>query len=223
MVTHQHIRNKKNLSARERLLTVGASNLSDVDLLSLILGSGTKKNPVTILAKKIVTLLKHKEINHVSAHDLGHIVGIGTAQASRIVATLELGRRFHHQPTKKIITTSQDVLDQVAELRNKHREHAVVLYLNARQELLSKETVSIGGLNVTHLQPRDVFATALTLPSAYVILVHNHPSGNSQPSQEDMELTIRFVQAGELLGVSIIDHIIIASNQSFSFREAELL
>jgi DNA repair protein RadC len=95
----------------------------------------------------------------------------------------------------------------------------MILYLNARQELLKNEVISIGGLNYATIHPRDVFMAAVSLPAAYLILIHNHPSGNTKPSQADMEVTQRLVAAGELLGIEILDHVIVANGTYFSFRE----
>jgi DNA repair protein RadC len=208
---------------REKLSNVGKANLTDTELLSLILGSGTKQFSVTKVAQLLLQQQSLTTLPHTTLAELTKIQGIGSTQASRLLACIELGKRMYTIPTAPLILSSEQVLHQVSSIRNHQREHLVALYLNARQELVQKETITIGGLNYTNVNPRDVFALAVTLPAAYVVLVHNHPSGNAQPSQADLEVTERLVAAGQLLGIMVIDHLIVTTQTYYSFKEGGLL
>jgi DNA repair protein RadC len=208
---------------REKLRDVGKQNLTDAELLSLLLGSGSKQKPLAQLSRSILRKFSLTDLLHVNAQQLCQITGIGEAQASRLLACVELGKRLHSPTQLPTIMTSEDVCQQATSIARKTREHLMVLYLNARQELVAKEVVSIGGLNYTNIQPREVFSLAVSLPAMYLILVHNHPSGTVIPSQADLEVTERLVAAGQLLGISILDHMIVAWNEYYSFREKGLL
>jgi len=208
---------------REKLAVIGQQNLTDVELLSLLLGSGSQKLPLEQLSKRILKTFSLQSLLTVTSQELQQVFGIGKAQASGLLACIELGKRLHTSSVMPTVFSSKDVLEQTKQINNKKREYLLVLYLNARQELLTKEVVSIGGLNYTNVHPRDVFMTAVNLPAAYLILVHNHPSGNVQASHADLEVTERLVAAGELLGITILDHLIVSNASYFSFKEEGLL
>lgn len=213
----------KTKQPRERLVLLGVANLTAIELLAIILGSGTKKQNVLNLAKKILHKFPLKDLVSTKISDLARIEGVGRVQASKILASLELGRRaIEGFPTKRLLTP-EDVLREVDDIRDKSREYLIALYLNARRELIKKQAITIGGLNQNIVEPRDVFNEALTLPCAFVILVHNHPSGDPSPSEDDKTVSKKLAAAGQLLGISIIDHIIVAKKEYFSFREAELI
>ena len=146
------------------------------------------------------------------------IPGLGRAKASQILAAVELGRRSA-LPTKERLINPQAVLNKVSEIRTKTREHTICLYLNGRHELLHQETIAIGGLNYSLIEARDVFGPALRLPAASVILVHNHPSGSIQPSEEDLRVTKRLLEVGKILGVTLLDHLIVTKKDYVSLRE----
>lgn len=213
----------KSKRPRERLFSLGVANLTTVELLAIILGSGTKKRNVLRLAKEIVKAIPIRNLPHAHISDLTKIKGIGPVQAGKILASLELGRRALEEMPAKRILTPNDVVREVDDITKKTREYLIALYLNARHELIKKQTITIGNLNQNIVDPRDVFAQALSLPCAYVILVHNHPSGDPKPSQDDKRLTKVLVKAGRILGVNLIDHIIVSKRDYFSFREAKLL
>ena len=140
-----------------------------------------------------------------------------------MLASFELGKRLTEHRSGSAIISSAEVIPHVSEIRQQNREHLLVLYLNGRQELIKKELVAIGGLNFNNLEPRDVLAPAVILPCAYFIMVHNHPSGNPTPSQDDLEVTERLLAAGELLGITLIDHIVVTATGLYSFKEKGLL
>ena len=211
------------LRPREKATKVGFSNVADDELLAILLGSGTKKKPVQELAKSILNQQPLAVWATLSPAHFEKIVGCGPVKSLQISACIELGRRIFVPPASPIIRTSHDVFIQLSYLANRTREEVVCFYLNARNELLSKQTVAVGGLNYSSLHPRDVFAPALQLPCASVILSHNHPSGNAEPSQEDIRVTETLQAAGNLLGIVLLDHIIVAKDKHVSLAELGIL
>ncbi|HUK62598.1 MAG TPA: DNA repair protein RadC, partial [Dongiaceae bacterium] len=152
------------------------------------------------------------------------VPGIGLARAAALIAAFELGRRAGEPgPPAAVLRGPDDVLAQVRDLVRARREHFVVLLLNARHELQVRETVSIGSLNASIVHPREVFLPAITHSAANVILVHNHPSGDPEPSEEDLGITRRLVEVGELVGIAVLDHVIVAERGIVSLRARELL
>ena len=150
--------------------------------------------------------------------------GIGLARAAALTAAFELGRRaLAWDGEAKVIRGPEDVQAHVRDLARARREHFVVLLLNARHELQGRETVSIGSLNASIVHPREVFLPAILHSAASVVLVHNHPSGDPEPSEEDLSITRRLVEVGELVGIEVLDHVIIASRGTTSFRNRKLL
>lgn len=136
----------------------------------------------------------------------------------------ELTKRRYRGRLPKAIRGPDDVVAVIgSKLKREHREHFIVLLLNARHEVLGKETVSIGSLNASIVHPREVFKPALLQSAASIVLVHNHPSGDAEPSEEDLSITKRLVEAGELLGIGVLDHVIVASRGIVSFRSRQLL
>lgn len=213
----------KHSRPREKLQEIGPENVTTTELLMLILGSGTKNNNVIEIAQAITNHLQNSDLTTVTTQQLRTLAGMGAAQACKIIACLELARRLHEPKPPNAILTSQDAYSLVASITSKQREHVVALYLNARREILRQDLISLGGLNYANLEPRDIFAQAIQLPCAYVILAHNHPSGDPKPSQDDLEFTEQIRAAGELLGVKVLDHLIVAKRGYFSFLERGLL
>jgi DNA repair protein RadC len=152
------------------------------------------------------------------------VSGVGPARAAALVAAFELGRRAIDRPTCRApIRGPEDVLAHVRDLPRARREHFVVLLLNARHELERRETVSIGSLNASIVHPREVFLPAILHSAASVVLVHNHPSGDPEPSEEDLSITRRLLEVGELVGIGVLDHVIVAARGTVSFRARQLL
>jgi DNA repair protein RadC len=219
------VKTQKQLSAkrsrpktREKLKSVGVENLSNVELLALVLGSGGRRFSVTALAAELLRRFPLSEISRQPPAALIAFSGMGTAKAAQILAALELGKRALHTG-QEAVRNPRAVLAHLEHIRGKQREYTVCLYLNARQELLHKETIAIGGLNYSLLEARDVFAPALRLPAASVILAHNHPSGSTEPSKEDLEVTCTLISAGKLLGITVLDHLIVTKKHYASLRE----
>lgn len=207
---------------REKLSQVGQSNLTILELLALIIGSGTKRFPVIKIAQQLQQQFSLSSYSTLTLPQLLKIPGIGTSQASRLLACVELGKRIFTIPTLIQITGSEQAVSQASAIRHLQKEHLLGLYLNARQELVHQEVITIGGLNYTNVSPRDVYAPALPIPAAYIILIHNHPSGSAEPSQADLEVTERLEAAGQLLGIALLDHIIVTSTTYYSFKESNL-
>lgn len=212
----------KNSRPRERLETEGKENLSDAELLALILGTGRPRKNVLELARSLFKHYPLSKLPHISLNQLTTISGIGKSKATRVLAAVELGKRLFAplSLTQTIILKTEDVLKEVKEIADKKQEYIVVLYLDARDQLIQKETVSIGSLNSNLITPREIFAPAVKLPCAKVILAHNHPSQDHTPSKEDILFTKRVQAAGEILGISLMDHIIICQNSYFSFSKS---
>jgi len=205
---------------RERFLQKGADALSKSDLLAILLGSGIKGTNVKQLSESIIKKFGKNFLN-IAVDDLLEIPGIGQAKALQIASAISLVKRFYEdeKTNEGIIKNSQDVLSHTYDLRDKKKEHLVCLYLNARNSLLKKEIISVGLLDKALLHPREIFYPATELNAASIILVHNHPSGDSSPSEKDNQIVEKIVQAGEIMGIPVIDFIIVSQNNHYSFYE----
>ena len=208
---------------REKLDGRGAGALSDAELLALVIGTGTRRRSALAIGRR----LARRAPAQLGAWPLARwrqVPGIGTARACALAAAFELGRRAAERPSPSpAIRGPDDVRAQVRDLPRARREHFVVLLLNARHELQARETVSIGSLNASIVHPREVFLPAILHSAASVVLVHNHPSGDPEPSEEDLGITRRLVQVGELVGIAVLDHVIVAARGVVSLRARELL
>lgn len=210
-----------HLQPREKAIKYGIQNLSDRELISILLGSGSRNNPVEKLATKILLLID-KTNGEVSTEGLRKIKGIGNAKATLISAAMEFSRRrLSHSITK--VTYPTDILPAVRHYVTRAQEYFITISLNGAHEIIKTRVVSIGILNRTLIHPREVFSDALKDRAASIILTHNHPSGNLDPSIEDKEVTTRLIEAGELLGIKVLDHIIFSSKSYFSFTENSLI
>lgn len=205
---------------RERFLKKGPEALSKSDLLAIVLGSGIKGKNVKQLSEHIIKKFGNNFLD-ISVDNLLTIPGIGQAKALQIASAVSLVKRFYNEEkgNEAIIRNYQDVLSFVYDLREKKKEYIVCLYLNARNVLIKKETISVGLLDKSLIHPREVFYPAVEANAASIILVHNHPSGESSPSDKDIEIVKKIVQAGEIMGINVIDFIIIAEGGSYSFSD----
>jgi DNA repair protein RadC len=212
-----------SLRPREKLFAQGAKNLSDAELLAILLGTGSAKQNALVLGEKLLRQFPLQKFNE-QLKELVKYPGLGTAKAARIAAALELGERLFSPAsvTRVIIQTAQDVLSEVREIADKKQEYLVVLYLNARHELVLKEVVGIGSLNSLRITPKEIFSHALQTPCASVIVVHNHPSNDPSPSDDDIHFTRRIHEAGEVMGIPLLDHLIVSKSGYYSFREDKL-
>lgn len=205
---------------RERFLKKGPEALSKSDLLAILLGSGIKGTNVQELSQQIIRKFGKNFLN-ITVDDLQEIPGIGQAKALQIASAISLVKRFYtdDQTSEIKINNSQDVISLTCDLRDRKKEHLVCLYLNARNVLLKKEVISVGLLDKTLLHPREIFYPATELNAASVILVHNHPSGDSTPSEKDIKVVEKIAQAGEIMGISVIDFVILSEKGNYSFYE----
>lgn len=213
----------KTKQPRERLLNMGAENLTSQELLAILLSSGTKRKNVLSVAKGLLKQFPLSTLHSISLSELSKVSGVGKVKAGKIAAAIELGKRAGNSKGLHQVLTPKDVIAEVKEIATKSQEYLIALYLNARHELQLKQTISVGTLNQAIIEPRDIFFYALTLPSSFIILVHNHPSNNSTPSQGDIAFTKRIIDASNLLGIKMIDHIIVTKDNYASFKEEQLL
>lgn len=206
---------------REKLQRKGVAALSDFELLEVLIGSGTKGADVGYIARQIQKLLQ-KGADVLAYESLTEIKGVSIATAGKIMSAIELARR--HLTSDKIPLKSQkDILALLADLRAKQQEHFVCLSIDGGQRLIAQRTITIGTLDSVLAHPREVFADAVADRAASVIVAHNHPSGDPNPSEQDIALTQQLAAAGQLLGIGLHDHLIVTKTEHFSCRKNGLL
>lgn len=221
----------ENMRPREKLMTNGEGSLNDAELLAIVLGSGSPELNALDLAEYLLS--KHngnlRYLREASLEELLAERGIGPAKAVAIKAAIEMGKRIAGDiQIRRTIKSPEDVKNTVKEMlmeemRNYDREHFRVMYLDRKGGLLLMEDVSIGGLHSSIVHPREVFKTAVKKSAASIILVHNHPSGDPAPSTEDIEVSKRLVEAGKIMGIEVLDHVIIGESKYCSLKERGLI
>lgn len=199
---------RKDDRPREKLQNKGPAALSDFELLQALIGSGNAQADVSKIARDTLKLLQ-KHGADISYEHLKEVTGLGPARITEILAAFELAKRYLIDSEQPIIDSPEKAVEQLADIRNKKQEHFVVMTLDGANRLIAKRTISIGTLNSSLVHPREVFADAITDRAASIIVAHNHPSSSIKPSQSDTDLTHRLKQAGELIGIDVLDHIII--------------
>lgn len=201
---------------REKFLKRGISVLSDIELVQILVGSGIKGRNFIQISRSIMNKIKGsvKEEKHLDVEQLVSIGGVGKVVAMRIVAGIELGRRIYGLFDKEVIrvTDSTCAYEIFKDMKDLKRERVDIVCLNSRFEYLCRESIAMGSLNCANLSPREVLYTAISNNSAFVLLAHNHPSGDSTPSQEDISLTKSINDGLELVGIQLLDHIVIGKN-----------
>ncbi|HIE17895.1 MAG TPA: JAB domain-containing protein [Dehalococcoidia bacterium] len=212
---------------RERLLKLGAEALSSQEVLALLLGRGTKGESVMVTAQKLISQFGNlKNLASASIEELTKITGIGTAKAAQIKAAFELSRRLEEPPDrapKITVKSPEDILKSVRSLlKGKRKEHFLVLSLDTRNHLIDMHKVSIGSLDCSIVHPREAFKEAIADSAASVIFVHNHPSGDPTPSADDIQLTKRLTDAGQILGIEVLDHVIVCDEDYLSMKAKNL-
>ena len=203
---------------REKLLRKGAAALSDQELLAVLLGKGTPGMDVMKLAEKLAKVIDEKGLK-VRAEDLCEFEGVGDAKAALVLAALEFARR-RIKPEGAKIETPADLLPHVRHYADRKQEHFLCAGINGANEILNIRVVSIGLIDRTPVHPREVFGDALTDRASAIIVAHNHPSGTLEPSAFDVEITKQLKEAGTVLGIALLDHIIFNRSGYFSFLEA---
>lgn len=195
---------------REKLQKYGVNKLADHELLALLLGSGIKDVNVLQLSKKILQIILKTGIEKISLEDLLKIKGLGQAKASQIIAVLELGRRLLKDKKTSILLSPKDVWGRMEDIRGSKKEHFVVFYLDSRSQEIKREIISVGTLCESLVHPREVFEGAIKNNAASIIVAHNHPSGDLEPSQADIEITKKLIHAGKILDIKIVDHVVVS-------------
>jgi DNA repair protein RadC len=206
---------------RERMEKQGVQVLSDAELLAIILKFGNKEENVIDMCNRLISKYGVDKLSSCSLKELQEIKGIGKAKASQIIALFEFNKRHNvSKQNGKPIKTAKDVYDYCyPKLKNLDKEHFMILHLDTKNRILKDEIVSIGTLTCSLVHPREIFKSAIKESSNSIILVHNHPTGDSTPSQEDIKVTDILMKSGELLSIKILDHVIIGSNDYYSFNE----
>jgi len=213
---------------REKLMLRGAQNLTDAELIAILLRTGTKGMSVITVAQNLITgqgnlaVLASKPLNILTKNK-----GIGNDKAATLIAAFEISRRILSQSkwfSDKKITSPKDIADIfIPMLKDELKEKFIIVCLNSANKIIKIETISVGSLNSSVVHPREIFKAAIENSSASIILIHNHPSGNPEPSNEDIAITKKMVEAGKILDIPVFDHLIIAGNNYTSFVERRLI
>lgn len=208
---------------REKILKYGPDRLSDKELLALLIRTGAKGKDVMSVAGNLSEKLKSYAENVPDIRELANFYGIGLAKACEIAACFEIGKRYLKGKKNSIYLSPADVFNELSQWRGLKKEHFIVLYLDTKNQEIKKHIVSVGTLNCSIVHPREVFEEAVKNLAAGIIVSHNHPSGCVDPSQEDINLTKRLVEAGKILGIELLDHVIVSSENYFSFKKNNLI
>lgn len=211
----------ENERPREKLLSKGTANLADEELLAILLGKGTRKCDVLSLAKKMIPVIDEKG-DKLSIDDLTEFDGIGTAKATIITAAFEFVRR-RIKPEGLKIKFPADVLPLIRHYGDRKQEHFLSISINGANEVMNIRVVTIGLVNKSHVHPREVFAEVLSERASGIIIAHNHPVGSVSPSKEDVAITESIKEAGKILGINFLDHIIFNQTDYYSFAENDKL
>jgi len=210
---------------REKLIEKGVRNLRDSELVAILLRTGTEGKDVMKVSNEILSKFPKKKLLSLDFENLSKIKGIGPGKACLLLAAFELTKRALEveDDNLPIISSARDAVAQLQELCTAKKEHFVVLYLNARNQLIHKETISVGTLNASLIHPREVFKPAIENYAASIIIAHNHPSGNIHPSDDDLAVTERLQEAGQIMGIEVIDHVIVTGKGYCSLKEKNIL
>lgn len=208
---------------REKLLQYGPQKLSTTELIALLIGSGTKEQNVIKVAESLLKSIGIKNLGSATTKDLLDRPGIGPASAARILASIELGERLISNKQTELLLTPEDVWHSLKDIRHHKKEHVIVFYLDSRHQTIERETISIGTVDKTMVHPREVFEPAVRMAASHILLAHNHPTGNADPSEHDILLTQRLVAAGSIMGIELIDHVIVTRFGYESMKERGLM
>lgn len=208
---------------REKLAAYGADRLSDTELLAILLRNGTKNINALELSGRLLRRLGGRGLASASLGELKKLFGLGVAKASEIVAAMELGRRLLNGKKSALLLSPEDAWREMRDMRHLKKEHLVVFFLDARNQEISRHTVSIGTVNSSIVHPREVFEPAIRRAASQVLIAHNHPSGDTRPSAEDIRVTAQLSEAGKILGIQITDHVIVSGADFTSMKACGLL
>lgn len=208
---------------REKLIKLGHDSLTDKELLALIISTGTDKKNAIELAGEILDTFSEEALLEIEVEELKKINGIKEAKASKIVASLQLGKRIKESILNKekyTISSNEDAYEYIKDtIALKDREYFYIILLNNKNEVISKELISIGDLSSSIVNPREVFKPAIKRSAKSIILAHNHPSGNPSPSKADLMITHRLIDAGDILDIGVLDHLIIGHGSYVSLKK----
>jgi DNA repair protein RadC len=201
---------------REKYIEKGIDNLSDQDLIAIIVGTGTKGKNFMSVSRSVVVRMRRlvrsgKDIN---IKDITEVDGVGVVTAMRILCGIELGKRLYGLETteRSVVRNSQEAYSALRDIGSRKQEHIVALFLNSRFEVLERRVICIGSLDGVNVLPRDIIIPALELNASSVVIAHNHPSGDPTPSEEDILITKRIQEGLELVGLNLLDHIVVAND-----------
>ena len=210
------------LRPRERLKECGVSSLSDDELLAIILRSGSKEKNVKELASDIINYIGSiNNFENATLKELTKINGVGEVKSMEILAAIEFGKRVLKKDNSNIIINNNLVVYDMFKYNfvNTYQEKFIALFLDNQKKLITYNTIFIGTLSYASVHPREVFKLAIKNSASAIIVVHNHPSGNSKPSNADVEITDKLVEVGKIMGIPVIDHIIIGNKNYYSFYD----
>ena len=210
---------------REKLLTHPITKLDDHELIALILEKGTKKENVFNISKRILKKYDKEELkNETNLKNFKINFKLGTVQSAKLMACIELGKRlFKQKAENKYIQSYEDIYQTTKNMQYLKKEYLRAIYLNTRNKIIHDEIISIGSIDMNIIHPRELFKPAIEYSAYSIIMIHNHPSGNPQPSQADIEITQKIKQTGEILQIPLTDHIIIGQNTYYSFVKSNKL
>lgn len=216
-----------NEKPMEKMRFKGVDSLSDVELLAILIGSGTREVSALELAHQVlINIGNYEMLMEATVEELMETKGIGQTKACRIIAGLELGKRIRNRDSirKYKVTSPEDIYDLYEErFRYENVEYFFVVLLDTKNQIIGEVVASKGDLNKTIVNPREIFKIAIKRSCNSLMLVHNHPSGDSRPSKGDIQITRRLIECGEILGINILDHVIIGYNEFFSMRRENLI
>lgn len=227
----------KSERPRERLIRVGADKLSSAELISLILNTGTKGESVIMISQKLIMQFGSlKGIMEASVEDLKQIKGMGEVKSTKLMASFAIAKKVleeitvsnkeqEYEKKKNNAVTSPDELYNIIKTRisNFSKEHFYVVSLDARNNFIGLDEISVGTLTASIVHPRETFESAIRRHAAHIIIAHNHPSGEVEPSEDDLKITKRLVDAGKIMGIEVLDHLIITETRFLSFKEKNLI
>lgn len=198
---------------REKMIKYGPDKLSNAELLAILLRTGTKDLNVLNLSKKVLQKFEEEKFVDITIDDLKNIHGLGEVKACEIISCFELGRRMLKDKKSIILLSPKDVWERMEDIRGSKKEHFVVFYLDSRNQEIKREVISVGTLNESLVHPREVFEVAIKNNAAAIIIAHNHPSGDLEPSQADIEITKKLIHAGKILDIRIVSHVIVIKDK----------